>query len=435
MKEKVVSYVKPILKNKANIAINMTDYCNFSCKYCVTWKKFSWKFIDVSSFDKIEKLISKLKKNYESVNVTLTWGEPTLEKDFFIFLRNLLDLNINLKVNTNGFVLHNKQEQLQKISHHKNIENLNFNVTFHFLEYYNKSDIFISSLSNLENNKIYFWINFLLPDNIELEKFQEIKDKILSKVNVKIYNFSLIKSTNWKISESYKKEMLDYFNNNYSTKNERKNIEIIYENWEKEMFGSSEVIYKDVNKFSWFKCNYFTKDYLNVYIETDLSCCFWSCYTLNRLKYSLDEVSEFLDNFQDKSIICGDHSCLCESDFNTPKSKTNKYNQVKINLEKIIQKIKPIEFELWDITIGENSIQIVLQKVDVIVFVLVEKIIDKSIKYPFSDWYLWYQYFVKNKDNEFINVDENKQLLVNIFLKKMQVLKDILRKILENNKD
>lgn len=433
MEQKLVFKVNPINENIALVLINMTYYCNFSCRYCTTWKKFSWKSIDTNSFYKIIDLIKKLKNNYNKVELALTWWEPTLQKDFFNLLNQLLDLNINIQINTNGLILNTKQNELKELSYNKNILNLKFNITYHFFEYENKEVLFISSLKNLIDNNIKFWINFLLPDKTNLYKFKEIENKIFREVDVINFNYSLIKQTNWKVSESYSKNILNYFYKNNKKIEEWKNIEIIYEDKETEIYESYELIDNNLNKFSWFKCNYFSKKFLNLYIWTDFYCYFWSCYSLNRLKYTIDEVIVFLENNENKSIICWDHSCLCEADFSTPKIKIEKYSKVKNHLELLIKKIIPIEFFINDITIWENNIQILLQKKEIFIFVIVEKILDKSIKYPYSDWLLWYQYFVKNKDNEIINLKEDDKLDINNFIKKIFILNKVFRKIIVKN--
>ncbi len=430
MNDKIIKTVNPIFTWVAVLLIQMTDFCNFSCKYCITWKKFTWKSIDIKSFNKIKELILKLKEKYAVVDITLTWWEPTLWKDFFEFLDKLLDLEVKVTINSNGFKLYEKQNQLSILSQNKNSNYLFFFITFHYKQYFKKTDLFISSLKLIKDFKFNYWVNFLLPDDASIQDFIFAKEYIVWLLDTKNYNFSLIKWTDWKISESYSKESLDYFYNNFDESDKIKNLEIVYLDWQKENVNSSELIYKWLNNFSWYKCNFLSKNYVNIYLETDLTCYFWSCYSLNRLRYTIDEIIDFFDKSLEKNIICWDHTCLCESDFNTKKSKIDNNLYIKDKLKSLFSKIKPNDFDITYLVIWNNSIQIILSQKDIFVFIILEKIIEKNVKYPFSDWKIGYHYYSKNKENEFINLESKNQNTINLFLKRVYIFNKIISKII-----
>lgn len=94
------SYIRTI-SAPLSVQIEMTDSCNEKCKHCYN----SWQLIDIIkkrlSKDKIDRIVSELKNN-NVFHVTITWGEPLLEKNLtFYAISKLLDVGISATMNSN----------------------------------------------------------------------------------------------------------------------------------------------------------------------------------------------------------------------------------------------------------------------------------------------------------------------------------------------
>lgn len=74
--------------------------CNLRCPYCDT--KYSYenpKYIEMS----IDEIISKI-ESFKAYNVTLTGGEPLVQKDIDILIKKLSDKGYRVELETNGSV-------------------------------------------------------------------------------------------------------------------------------------------------------------------------------------------------------------------------------------------------------------------------------------------------------------------------------------------
>ena len=74
--------------------------CNLRCPYCDT--KYSYenpKYIEMS----IDEIISKI-ESFKAHNVTLTGGEPLIQKDIDILIKKLSDKGYRVELETNGSV-------------------------------------------------------------------------------------------------------------------------------------------------------------------------------------------------------------------------------------------------------------------------------------------------------------------------------------------
>lgn len=74
--------------------------CNLRCPYCDT--KYSYenpKYIEMS----IDEIISKI-ESFKAHNVTLTGGEPLVQKDIDILIKKLSDKGYRVELETNGSV-------------------------------------------------------------------------------------------------------------------------------------------------------------------------------------------------------------------------------------------------------------------------------------------------------------------------------------------
>lgn len=74
--------------------------CNLRCPYCDT--KYSYenpKYIEMS----IDEIISKI-ESFKAYNVTVTGGEPLIQKDIDILIKKLSDKGYRVELETNGSV-------------------------------------------------------------------------------------------------------------------------------------------------------------------------------------------------------------------------------------------------------------------------------------------------------------------------------------------
>lgn len=402
------------LKKGIYITISLTDFCNFSCEYCVTWKKFTWNSLIQKNQEKIYTFLSDLNSlnSTESINITLSWWEPTLHKDFFSIINKILTFNkVNkININTNWYILYKKKIELLELSKNNNFKKLYFNITYHFNQYNWNEDLFIESIKNLIYLNIKFWINFIIPDNIELSSFLFIRDKIINKTWIwKLdYNYSLIKDSFWKKSSNYSDDVLNFYEKNLILWEKR--IKYVFSNNEKK-YEHKEIIDNWLNLYSWYKCFYTTKEYTWLNIDIDWSCAFWCCYTLYRLKYKFNEIIKLINSW-DKFVICWDHACLYEFDYY--KKKIFNENSTLLN-NILFKKFKKKDF--WDFILNKiiiwhkNNIQFVFSFKDLYLFIIVERIIDDNQIYIYKNKWLWYHFFVRNNNNEFIQDFNNKNVL------------------------
>ena len=92
--EKFVSINGEGLKQgELSVFIRFSD-CNLRCSYCDTKYSFINPIYDELEIDEIIEYIKSTKVN----NITLTGGEPLLQKDIDILIRKLSDLNYNIEI-------------------------------------------------------------------------------------------------------------------------------------------------------------------------------------------------------------------------------------------------------------------------------------------------------------------------------------------------
>ena len=74
--------------------------CNLRCSYCDT----TYSFIDPKYNDEsIDEIIEYINSKHVK-NITLTGGEPLIQKDIEILINRLVELNYNVEIETNGSV-------------------------------------------------------------------------------------------------------------------------------------------------------------------------------------------------------------------------------------------------------------------------------------------------------------------------------------------
>src|SRR3989344_2186876 len=95
-----------------NVVYMINSGCNFRCKFCLNNWKYDSKPMSNLKLDEKLKILDKLKEiNVE--NLTISGGEPLLDKDLPDFVNYGFKLGFNMNLLTNGSLI--KEEFLEKI--------------------------------------------------------------------------------------------------------------------------------------------------------------------------------------------------------------------------------------------------------------------------------------------------------------------------------
>lgn len=81
-------------------AIIWTVGCNLKCPYCYNKQLITGENIDIIKEEDIFKFLKKRKEKLEAVSIT--GGEPLLNKDIFNFIHKIKKLGYLIKIDTNG---------------------------------------------------------------------------------------------------------------------------------------------------------------------------------------------------------------------------------------------------------------------------------------------------------------------------------------------
>lgn len=80
----------------------ISDSCNFRCRYCYFHDR---KYVKAVSFEKAKKIIRALKNNFDIQTIGFTGGEPLIRKDIFKILAYCKKLGIKTSIGTNGSLI------------------------------------------------------------------------------------------------------------------------------------------------------------------------------------------------------------------------------------------------------------------------------------------------------------------------------------------
>jgi pyruvate formate lyase activating enzyme len=126
-------------------AILFTQGCNLKCPYCHNPELIAIKS-DSSEFDK-EKFFSFLEKRKNILDaVTITGGEPTLQKDLISFIKKIKEMNYLIKLDSNGL----KPEILRSLSRQKLLDYIAVDIKLP-AESYSKLDLQMD-IDKIKNN-------------------------------------------------------------------------------------------------------------------------------------------------------------------------------------------------------------------------------------------------------------------------------------------
>lgn len=148
--------------------------CNLDCVYCDTkWANEK----DVSYVEMSKEEIYAYIKNTDVRNVTITGGEPLMQKDIYEFLEYLsLDKNLTVEIETNGSV---------DILPFKKIENTPSFTMDYKLDYSNmENKMFLDNLKSLDKRDV---IKFVSGSQKDLEILKNIVEKYNLIEKTKVY--------------------------------------------------------------------------------------------------------------------------------------------------------------------------------------------------------------------------------------------------------
>ncbi len=91
--------------------------CNLRCSYCDTTYSFNNPIFDEESIDEIIEWVNEQKVK----NITLTGGEPLIQKDIEILIEKLANLDYRIEIETNGSI---------DISKFRNLKNTSFTLDY-----------------------------------------------------------------------------------------------------------------------------------------------------------------------------------------------------------------------------------------------------------------------------------------------------------------
>src|SRR5690554_5488754 len=84
------------------VSIIFTQGCNFKCPYCHNSDLIFFQSVNNEYFPH-DYIFSFLKKRKGLIDgVSITGGEPTLQPDLYNFIVKIKDINLNIKLDTNG---------------------------------------------------------------------------------------------------------------------------------------------------------------------------------------------------------------------------------------------------------------------------------------------------------------------------------------------
>lgn len=126
--------------------------CDMNCPYCYARKQLDWN--KIASVEKIDEVISKLKKIEEPLEVVLLGGEPSYSPNYFYILDELEKIALSTACISNAGGKVNKEW----IERHEKYKNFYFNFTYHPTE----TDMDIFKENVLAANKYNLLVNIML---------------------------------------------------------------------------------------------------------------------------------------------------------------------------------------------------------------------------------------------------------------------------------
>lgn len=154
------------------VSIIFTQGCNFKCPYCHNSELIPMKSKDHEYFssDYIFNLLNNRKKLIDGISIT--GGEPTLQKDLYDFINKIKEINLKVKLDTNG----SNPDMLKKLIENKLIDYIAMDIKGPLDKYkkitFKQLNIgkIIDSISLIQSSKINYEFRTTVVPEIHKEK-------------------------------------------------------------------------------------------------------------------------------------------------------------------------------------------------------------------------------------------------------------------------
>ena len=161
--------------------ISITDRCHFQCTYCKSDHPQKLKHQDILSYEQLLFIVDQAIQL--GINkFKITGGEPTLRKDYLLFIKELKKRNVQVTLTTNGSLFtKNDLDSLKEIG----IDGINFSIdTLDPKEYFllTQQDCLATVLDNLfyaYQLKIPVKINCVMDDTFHLKRLNDLLQYVL----------------------------------------------------------------------------------------------------------------------------------------------------------------------------------------------------------------------------------------------------------------
>ena len=248
-----------------NILIYVVDKCNFTCEYC--YNRFP-RTLKSANLKLISKFITDIKnKTKRKLNISLIGGEPTLNKDIFVFIDEMkkldnvtVELLTNLSQSTeyyvnclkNGVKLaaswHSKKNDRQNLDYVKTIMEIPY-------EYFEKNMIEVRIMFEYEN-----WDNSDMVFNLLFNKYKKwIEISLLTRNDGTIYPYSDQQIKQYHDYVKKLKYMRDFFT-------------LVYSDGSKKQVSFNDMYLNSSVNFQLWKCNA-GLDYIYIHVDGNVFNC------------------------------------------------------------------------------------------------------------------------------------------------------------------
>lgn len=136
-----------------------TNGCNFKCPFCHNGDLVLSNYINNNSFSKKD-ILSFLKKRQGLLDgVCITGGEPTLQPDLFDFIKEIKELGLLIKLDSNGYM----PDIIDQAINYKLIDY----IAMDFKSSYEKYNL--AAGISIDTNRIKESVNIIINSNIDYE--------------------------------------------------------------------------------------------------------------------------------------------------------------------------------------------------------------------------------------------------------------------------
>lgn len=224
-----IDFIKKCWENKRllSLMLELTYSCQFKCPFCYNVRKNKGDYLNLKDYEKI----LKEGKEEGGIFLTLTGGEPTLNKIFFKICKIANDLSWSIRIKSNGYewnedFVKRLKEEVDPFSIDLSIHSIRKETFERVTGIRGSFESFIKTIENLKKYKIRMRLKFPVT-KINENEIEEVFNFAI-KERIPIDSFCEITPT-----DDLKLYPLDYMASKEAI---RKMYEIIYLNEKKENF-------------------------------------------------------------------------------------------------------------------------------------------------------------------------------------------------------